>query len=453
MGCVHFAVLLCLCVPVAHQAQSTATQGNSAQEVTAGPRPSDRIIDVAAAQRAKQREHSFHLREVPLLPFHLLGRGMGSGLLSVKRHHLMDKARYYLAERDRGFAPLLGRMGGGAGAGSGISLNANRFAIGTGFAAGLKYYDNNFLRRGGRLEIPLRVSSLLYQEYGVGIGLPLDSGRRVFFDSSVYYRVRTQDDFFGLGNHSLVTDRTSYMLQTREVLFGPRFEFGHGVRLATQFGYRGANVFDGEDRKYPVITRRFARSTIPGLLDGAREWLGGAELVHDGRDVPGRPRRGGLHRVLAAWFGSADSNDFGFWRYEVEAERYFPLGGRNRTLALRFLGITNQARGGSAVPFFEQAILGGSFTMRGFREFRFYDRSAMLATAEYRYNLNSFMDILLFMDQGQVARQPGDFSWNGLRTGYGFGVRFLSAQSTPFKIIIGRSNEGTRIYFSMGATF
>lgn len=421
---------------MAGHAQSVGGHARPAQEVSQSPPAPARVIDVEAARRAKQREHSFRLHQMPLLPFDLLGRGMEKGLLAVEKHRLLPKAKYYLTERERGFVPVFGSLG-----------------VGTGFTLGFKYYDNNFLRRGGQLDIPLRVSSLLYQEYGVAIGLPVHSGQRIFFDTGAYYRVRTQDDFFGLANDSRLSDRTSYMLQSRELLLGPRFELGHGVRLATQFGYRGTNVFDGKDRKFPVITRRFARNRIPGLQDGAREWIGGAELVHDGRDVPGRPRRGGYHRFAARWHQSADENDFGFWRYEAEAERYFPLGSRNRTLALRFLGITNQARGGSAVPFFEQAILGGSTTMRGFREFRFYDLSGVLMTAEYRYNLNSFMDIVLFVDQGQVAREPGDFSWRGLRTGYGFGVRFLSQRSTPFKIVFGRSNEGTRIYFSMGARF
>jgi len=117
------------------------------------------------------------------------------------------------------------------------------------------------------------------------------------------------------------------------------------------------------------------------------------------------------------------------------------------------LGITNQARGGSSVPFFEQVILGGSSTLRGFREFRFCDTSGIMMSAEYRYNLNAWTDMVLFLDQGQVARQPGDFSWSSLRTGYGGGLRFLNEQGTPFKLLIGRSNEGTRVYFSLGGTF
>ncbi len=416
--------------------QSQETQGGAGTRVSpVAPSPA-RVIDVEAARRVKHREHSFRIHRLPLLPIQLLGRGMEKGLVTVDRHHLLDQAQYYMMERERGLVPLFGGLG-----------------IGTGFTLGAKYYHNNFLRPGGRLDIPARVSSLLYQEYGLAASIPLDSRQRVFFDSGVYYRVRTQDDFFGLGNDSRLGDRTSYMLKARDVFFGPRFELARGLRLVTQLGYRDTDIFDGKDRRFPVITARFSPGRIPGLGDGARQWVGGAALVYDGRDVPERPRRGGYHRFAAGWHQSADSNDFGFWRYEVEAQRYVPLWSRSRTLALRFLGITNQARGGSSVPFFEQAILGGSNTMRAFREFRFRDLSGILMSAEYRYNLNSFMDLVLFLDEGQVAREPGDFGWRGLRTGYGIGFRFLTSRSTPFKIVFGRSREGTRIYFSMGATF
>jgi len=407
-----------------------------AQSTPLSSQPTERIIDVEAAQHAKQVEHSFRAWQAPLMPFLEFGHAMEKGFIAVDRNHLLDKAQYYVTEHGRGFKPLFGGLG-----------------VGTGFALGVEYYRNDFLRPGGRIGIPLRASTLFYQDYGIDLSLPVDSGQRVFFDANAHYRVRSQDDFFGLGNDSRAGDRTSYMLQSRQFTFGPRFQLSKRVRLTTNFGYRGTSVFDGKDARFPVITARFARNDIPGLRNGARMWLGEASLVHDTRDVPGRPRSGGYHRLAAAWQQSGDSGDYGFWRYQVEAERYLPLGSRNRVLALRFLGITNQARGGSSVPFFEQVILGGSSTLRGFREFRFYDTSGVMMSAEYRYNLNAWTDMVLFLDQGQVARQPGDFSWSGLRTGYGGGLRFLNQQGTPFKLLIGRSNEGTRVYFSLGGTF
>jgi len=423
VAAIVIAVLLAASALVAQSAATPATI-------------SERIIDIEAAQGAKQVEHSFRAWQAPLLPFLAFGRAMEKGFIAVDRNHLLDKAQYYVAEHGRGFKPLFGGLG-----------------IGTGFALGVEYYRNDFLRRGGRIGIPLRASTRLYQDYGIDVSLPVDSGQRVFFDADAHYRVRSQDDFFGLGNDSRAGDRTSYMLQSRQFSFGPRFELSRRLRFHARFGYSSTSVFDGKDARFPVITARFARSQIPGLRNGARLWAGEVSLIHDTRDVPGRPRSGGYHRLEAGRRQSGDANDYGFWRYRAEAERYLPLGSRNRVLALRFLGITNQARGGSAVPFFEQVVLGGSSTLRGFREFRFYDTSGVMMSAEYRYNLNAYADMVLFVDQGQVARQPGDFSWSGLRTGYGGGLRFLNQAGTPFKILLGRSNEGARIYFSLGGTF
>jgi outer membrane protein assembly factor BamA len=396
----------------------------------------DRIINMVAAQRMKERAHGFHISHLPFVPFRSLGSRMERGMVAVDQKHLLDKAKYYMSRHEKGFRPLFGGLG-----------------IGTGFTLGVEYYRNDFLRPGGQLAFPVRVSSLLYQDYRVKLALPVDGGRRFYFDTEAAYSVRTQDDFFGLGNDSRVQDRTSYMLQSREAFFGARAELKRQVRSAFQFGYKHTNVLNGKDVRFPVISALFSPTAVPGLADGAREWMGRAELEQDTRDVAAHPRHGGYHRLAAEWHESAAGNDFGFWRYEAEAERFLPLWSRNRVLALRFLGITNQPRGGSSVPFFEQAVLGGSQTLRGFREFRFRDLSAVLMTAEYRYNLNAYMDVILLLDEGQVARQPGDFSWDGLRAGYGAGLRFLTSTGTPFKIVLGRSHEGMRIYFSLGASF
>ncbi len=425
-----------LLAPVASLTQESGPRADAGTPADSAPFSTARVIDVEAARRAKEREHSTKPLDLPLLPSRYLGCQIEKGLIAVDRHHLMDRAQYYMTERDHGFVPLFGDLG-----------------VGTGLTLGVKYYRNDFLRPGGHVEFPVRVSTKLYQEYGAALKMPVDSRQRVFIDSGAYYRVRTQDNFFGSGNDSRATDRTTYMLHSREIFIGPRLELKHGFELAGRLGYRDTSVFDGRDARFPAITERFSTARIPALADGAREWIAGVELAYDDRDVPGRPRRGGYHRFAAAWHQSAGTGNFGFWRYEVNAERYIPLGSRYRVLALRFEGISNQPRGGSAVPFFEQATLGGRNTLRGFAEDRFHDLSGMLMSLEYRYNLNSFMDVITFVDAGQVARSFGDFSWNAMHVSYGGGLRFLSAKSTPFKIIVARSNEDTRVYFTFGARF
>lgn len=429
-----FSAATFLCAAAFAQAPAGQTAGTASAQAAAQPSGQVRIIDVDWARRQKAKEHGIKLSEVPLLPFKVVGRGMRSGLIAVEDKHLLDKARYYMTERDRGILPMFGGMG-----------------IGTGLTLGAKYYVNDFVRPGGELDIIGRVSTLLYREFGAELKMPLTDSRRVFFDAASFYRVRTQDDFYGLGNETTTGGRTSYMTTAVEFLAGPRFQFTPQVSLNTRFGWRRTDADDGKDKAFPKISLVHSPLLTPGLGRSVGMFIGGAAFDHDGRDVPLKPRRGGYHHVSATWFGG--NEDFGFTRYLVEAQRFIPLGSRNRTFALRFLGVTNQARENRAVPFYEQFILGGSRTLRGYREFRFYDLSGMVMTGEYRFNLNPWMDLVLFADAGQVAREPGDFSWDGLRAGWGGGVRFLTATSTPFKVMIGRSREGTRIYFSMGSTF
>ena len=432
---ISVAAVLCFCVPQATRAQSTETE-SAATEASSPPFPPTRIIDVEAARRAKRREHTYKLHHLPLKPFESLGSAMEKGLVAVDKHHLIDRAHYYLTEHDRGFLPLFGNFG-----------------TGTGMTLGVKYYRNDFLVPGGHIEFPVRVSSLLYQEYGAAMRLPVGSRRGVFFDAGAFYRVRTRDNFFGLGNDSSPGGRTTFMLRSREFSMGPGFDLPHNLRVVTRFGYRSETVLDGKDPRFPGITAGFVPGTVPGILGGVRQWIGGTELVHDTRDFAGRPRHGSYQSLAVSWHQSADERNFAWWRYELNAEHYVPLGSRNRTLALRFQSVSNLPRGGSAVPFFDQAFLGGLSTLRGFPEYRFRDLSSIMMTAEYRYNLNSYMDVVTFVDAGEVMRRTSDFNWSRLHASYGIGLRFLSRGSTPFKIIVARSGEGTRVYLSIGATF
>lgn len=428
-------VALLASAPLAAVAPAADPEASPSDSGSSQPAAPARVIDVAAARRAKEREHTFQFHQLPLVPFRYVGREIEKGLVAVDKHHLIDRAQYYMTEHDKGVVPLFGSLG-----------------IGTGLTLGAKYYRNDFLRPGGHFEIPVRVSSLLYQEYRAALRVPVESRQRVYFDAAATYRIRTSDNFFGLGNDSRPSDHSSVMFQTQEFFFGPRVELRRGWRFVAQFGFRSTEVFDGHDKNLPGIAEHFASQPIPGL-SGARETISRFELVHDTRDIPGRPRRGGYESLAASFHQSADLNAFDFWRYEVNAERYIPLGSRNRTLALRFQGTSNQASNASAVPFFDQAILGGYNTLRGFPEDRFHDLHGMLMTAEYRYNLNSFTDVVTFVDSGQVARRLSDFSWNRMHMSYGVGLRFLSSRSAPVKLMFARSEEGNRFYFLLGVTF
>jgi outer membrane protein assembly factor BamA len=97
--------------------------------------------------------------------------------------------------------------------------------------------------------------------------------------------------------------------------------------------------------------------------------------------------------------------------------------------------------------------LGGSESLRGFQQFRFHDRNRMLMNLEYRWEVFSGLDMALFGDAGQVAKQVSDLSLKDLKTSYGVGFRFNTARNVFLRLDLGRSNEGQRIFIKFGHVF
>jgi outer membrane protein assembly factor BamA len=95
-------------------------------------------------------------------------------------------------------------------------------------------------------------------------------------------------------------------------------------------------------------------------------------------------------------------------------------------------------------------VLGGSSTLRGFREYRFRDRDAFALSGEYRYAIWEYLDAVLFADAGQVYSNIfQDLDDDGLHTSAGFGLRFHS-RLFNFQATFGHSSEGTRAFLKFG---
>ena len=91
--------------------------------------------------------------------------------------------------------------------------------------------------------------------------------------------------------------------------------------------------------------------------------------------------------------------------------------------------------------------------LRGFEEFRFRDRHAVLFNVEYRWYAWSGLDMALFFDAGNVYRHVEDINVNDLKTSYGFGFHFNSKTSLPLRIDVARSEEGTRFLVKFSNVF
>ncbi len=74
---------------------------------------------------------------------------------------------------------------------------------------------------------------------------------------------------------------------------------------------------------------------------------------------------------------------------------------------------------GDRVPFYFLPYVGGSDTVRGFREFRFRDENILFLNAEYRIRVHRFLHVAPFFDAGEVRADWEDIGPGDLRTSYG----------------------------------
>jgi len=67
--------------------------------------------------------------------------------------------------------------------------------------------------------------------------------------------------------------------------------------------------------------------------------------------------------------------------------------------------------------------------------------------------VNRFLDTALFYDAGKVTSSHRDLDLEGLKSDFGFGVRFHGPLATPLRIELAKSNEGFAIVFGASAAF
>jgi outer membrane translocation and assembly module TamA len=63
------------------------------------------------------------------------------------------------------------------------------------------------------------------------------------------------------------------------------------------------------------------------------------------------------------------------------------------------------------------------------------------------------METAFFYDTGKVAASKSDLDLNGLKSDYGFGVRFHGPFNTPLRVEVAKSPEGARLIFAMNPIF
>ena len=273
----------------------------------------------------------------------------------------------------------------------------------------------------------------------------------LFLYFNLRYRYFPQETFFGIGPDPL-EEETSYLIEDAayDVVAGYR----HGrFGVAGRAGYLQVNIGEGTDDDPLSLREAFDDLSAPGL-DRQPDFLrGNAAVFFDFRDNPGNPHNGGVLGLVYTHFNDRGGSEFEFNRITLDARQYIPLGSRQRVLALRFFGSSDETDGASRVPFYLQRTLGGYETLRGFRQFQFRDERLLYLSAEYRWEAWPAVEFALFYDAGKVFPNTEDFDFENLEKSVGGGVRFKTSRRTFLRFDVGRGQGRTLIHFRFGPSF
>ena len=267
------------------------------------------------------------------------------------------------------------------------------------------------------------------------------------------WREATQVGFYGTGTgNTSVDDRVNYSFQqpylATNLLVKPTRRY---LTLNGGVEYSQWEQRPGEGSA-PSIETVYTPSQLPGLGATVTYLHTEGTFGFDWRTSPEYARRGGFYAITVHDFHDGDGV-YGFRQVDYEAIQHVPILREAWALSFRALARTTQRKDGQEVPFFMLPALGGGSSLRGFSSWRFRDRNSLLLQSEWRIMVNRFLDTAFFYDAGKVTASTSDFSFDGLKNDFGFGVRFHGPLTTPLRIEIAHSNEGMSYIFSTSAVF
>jgi outer membrane protein assembly factor BamA len=267
-----------------------------------------------------------------------------------------------------------------------------------------------------------------YEFLEVGLEFP-EVGRWFYFELTGTYRNYPEEDFWGLGPDTLEHARMNYRLEDVDTTatFGASFD---RFRAEISAGVVRINTGPGRDGDYPSVP--------PSLQVGPTLPHVGVLFEYESLDERSDPHNGAKYAFQWEVYTPE------FHRFVMDLRRFVPIS-RTERLAFRAQTTFTHQSSSSDIPFFMLPIVGGTNTVRGFDQYRFRDRAALVLNAEYRRPLLAFLDAVVFVDAGRVYSHNRDISLRDLRTSGGIGARVKFGKRVFFGVDLAASHEGTHL--------
>ena len=332
------------------------------------------------------------------------------------------------------------------------------------FAGQVRLADSNFNGTGQSIGIGLQQAIT-----GGGPSVDLDysnpfmDARNTALQASLYSHLIYRFTGSGFGTSTSPTDTLYTERRTGGALgfsrpVGERLTASVGGRLeaikTSNLNTTNTNGFIQQDGNVGVLSLGFNRNRRDVDIDPSRgDWF---NLVVE-------PGFSHINEIGGAIQDPSILGSHTFERNTIEYRTYFtkqPPRGRQFDAPRRVFAF--RARYGYITgkePFFEQFFVGGSDTLRGYADDRFWGSQMLLTTFEYRHPLQKAFNLVFFVDYGGAWGGYGsvnNFTQDSkmrLHVGYGMGVGFRTPLG-PIRLDFGfNERHGSRTHFLIGTSF
>ena len=218
------------------------------------------------------------------------------------------------------------------------------------------------------------------------------------------------------------------------------------------------DIYKGVADGYENSTQYFEKGYYTGDTDAdaearRKENFGvtrsvGFTRVFDSRDNIADPREGKRNSYSIEWAGLG--GDFDFTKYSADFRYYYRMGASDNVVAL-MLG-AGYADG--TMPLSQRFAVGGSETLRGYKDDQFKGNSMFRSSLEYRMPLIKKVQGVLFTDAGYAWDKKTEdyFDFGKMKYSYGLGLR-INSPLGPLRLDYGIGSNGGRFHFSFGGQF
>lgn len=175
---------------------------------------------------------------------------------------------------------------------------------------------------------------------------------------------------------------------------------------------------------------------------------GGVILSYDSRDFIPNPAKGLYAKIEQQFYPHFLGSTETFYKTEFVA-RYYKQAWKGSILAFDLQGTFNNGD----VPWSMNAMMGGSYQMRGYFEGRYNDKNLIQTQMEVRQHIYRRSGAVAWVGAGNVFPKFSKFEWKNTLPTYGIGYRWEFKKRVNVRLDYGFGKNESAFYFNINEAF